>query len=338
MSGTSAARLSRLLAMVPWLYANDGVTIEEAARHFGVSAAQMEKDLWLLILCGLPGYGPDQLIDIQFWGADARIHVIDPQTLERPLRLSGDESAALLVALRLLAQIPGGHDRAALLSAMDKLQEAVGDRHADEVVLVDSGTREEVVRAIDDALRRGLVLRIRYSGSARDVITDREVEPIAVRTIDGRSYLEAWCHLAGAIRTFRVDRMVSAELTEAVIAADRLAGDDPDGGDPPSVGTGDEIWSTAREAVALEAELEVQASARWALDVYPMEVVSEGPDGSVIARISVRDPDWLVRMVLGMRGLVVVQGPADLRNAVMHAAQAALRGYYEPTSPNPEGT
>jgi proteasome accessory factor C len=61
---TSAERLSRMLSLVPWLTSHDGVTIDDAARHFDVSPEQLEKDLWLLIVCGLPGYGPDQLVDI----------------------------------------------------------------------------------------------------------------------------------------------------------------------------------------------------------------------------------------------------------------------------------
>jgi len=326
VSGNSAARLSRLLALVPWLYAHDGVTIEEAARHFAVTPAQMEKDLWLLILCGLPGYGPDQLIDIQFWGSDARIHVIDPQALERPLRLSGDESAALLIGLRLLAQVPGGHDREALLTAMDKLQRAVGAAGSDESVVVDSGISDAVARAIDAALDGHRLLGIRYAGSARDAITDREVEPIAVRTINGRSYLEAWCRQAEAIRTFRVDRIQEAHAMDQLPDASRRLS--------PST----ESTSGAQGSALHFAELLVQAPARWALDVYPMEVVGEGPDGGVIARIAVQDPRWLVRIVLGMRGLVVVRSPQDLRDAVMHAAQEALREYDAITTPEPEGS
>jgi proteasome accessory factor C len=106
MSETSTERLARLLALVPWLRANDGITIEQAAEHFGVSADQLTTDLWQLIVCGIPGYGPDQLVDIQFWDDD-RIHVIDAIALDRPLRLTGEEVAALHVALRVLAQVPG---------------------------------------------------------------------------------------------------------------------------------------------------------------------------------------------------------------------------------------
>ena len=50
MSESATERLTRLLALVPWLQANDGITIGEAARHFGVSAEQLSTDLWQIIV------------------------------------------------------------------------------------------------------------------------------------------------------------------------------------------------------------------------------------------------------------------------------------------------
>ena len=93
MRETASARLSRLLSLVPWLRQHDGVSVAEAAAHFGVTPEELTQDLWLTVCCGLPGHGPDQLIDIQFWDEDATIHVIDPQTLERPLRFSPGEAS-----------------------------------------------------------------------------------------------------------------------------------------------------------------------------------------------------------------------------------------------------
>lgn len=311
MSVTSAARLSRLLAMVPWLYANDGITVAEAARHFGVTASQLETDLWLLIVCGLPGYGPDQLIDIQFWGPDARIHVLDPQALERPLRLSGDESAALLVALRLLAQVPGSHDRQALLSAMGKLQQVAGGQAAqDATVVVDAGTGAETVAAIDAALAQGRTLSIRYAGSTRDAITERVIEPIGVSSLDGRSYLEGWCRLAGDVRTFRVDRILQASIGDGRRERPQQA----DATGPSDV------------PVAL-ASVQLAPRSRWALDVYPIEEPQEQADGSIRGRIAVQDPEWIVRLVLSMRGDLVVLGPDSLREAVVAATDRALQAY-----------
>jgi len=87
---TAATRLSRLLALVPWLSAHDGVTIDEAAAHFDVTPEQLQNDLWLLICTGRPGHMHGDLVDIQFWDEDGRITVVDAQTLDRPLRLSPD--------------------------------------------------------------------------------------------------------------------------------------------------------------------------------------------------------------------------------------------------------
>ena len=83
---TAGTRLARLLTVVPWLSANDGVTIAEAASHFGVSEKQFQDDLWLLICTGTPGHLHGDLVDIQFWDEDGSIHVLDAQTLDRPLR------------------------------------------------------------------------------------------------------------------------------------------------------------------------------------------------------------------------------------------------------------
>jgi proteasome accessory factor C len=64
--------------MVPWLQQHPGVSVQQAADHFGVPAADFERDLWLTICCGLPGHGPDQLIDIQFWDEDGAITTDPP--------------------------------------------------------------------------------------------------------------------------------------------------------------------------------------------------------------------------------------------------------------------
>ncbi len=57
-------RMTRLLALIPYLTAReDGVSLLEAARDFGVPERQLRSDLELLWMCGLPGYCPGDLID-----------------------------------------------------------------------------------------------------------------------------------------------------------------------------------------------------------------------------------------------------------------------------------
>ena len=56
------ARLGRLLAIVPWVAAHDGPSIEEVCRRFGVEEKELVADLNLLFLCGIHPFTPDVLI------------------------------------------------------------------------------------------------------------------------------------------------------------------------------------------------------------------------------------------------------------------------------------
>lgn len=63
---SAAERLPRLLALVPYLLSRPGIPIADAAADFGVGEQQLRRDLELLWMCGLPGYGPGDLIDLSF--------------------------------------------------------------------------------------------------------------------------------------------------------------------------------------------------------------------------------------------------------------------------------
>lgn len=315
MSAPAAERLSRLLSLVPWLDQNSGIPVADAAAHFGVSPAQLERDLWLLVCCGLPGHGPDQLIDIQFWDDDGRIHVIDPQTLQRPLALTADEVTALLIGLRMLAQVPGEHDRGALAGVTAKLEDVAAEVPVDRIVIADA-VSEDVRTAVEDAVRRQRALEIEYLGATRDQMTTRVIDVQAVLHRDGHAYLDAWCRSAEAMRSFRVDRITRAQVLEEPlrpVPQDAASGIfAPEGAD------------------VVEVVLDFTPAGRWILDLLRGDVVAEDPDGSGTLRARVADPAWLVRIVLAQGGDVVVRDPADLRAQVRAAAEAALAGYGEP--------
>lgn len=306
MSGaTSAERLSRMLALVPWLTSHDGVTIDEAARHFEVTPEQLEKDLWLLIVCGLPGYGPDQLVDIDFWD-DGRIHVIDPQTLDRPLRLGADEAMSLLLGLRMLEQVPGVHDRSAIISASAKLAEAVDLPDGEAAVSAQPPIDEAISAAIATAINLGADLVITYASGTSDLVTERRISPRQVVLADGRAYVEAFCVSAGAQRTFRIDRIMK-------VAAASGPREIPEAG----------VSSTAPSSAVLAL---TDASA-WLIDVLGAEVLGIEPDGRHKIRLDFADPRWLVRLVLSQGGQIEALEPASLRTSVTDAAASALRAY-----------
>lgn len=307
MSETAAERVARLLTLVPWLRANDGITIAEAAEHFGVDAEQLTTDLWQLIVCGIPGYGPDQLVDIQFWDDD-RIHVIDAIALDRPLRLSGEEVAALHVALRVLAQVPGSHDREALLSAMAKLEEAGAPPLP---MTVDVSIDTEIRDAVDLAITQARWLSIAYASAASDDIVNRRVRPISSYAVDGRVYLQAWCEVASDIRTFRLDRVHSAEVIE--VPEDVVI-------------TEASIAPTPTPEHTQVARIAIEPQAAWILDTEVVEPVADLTSESGHPQVLVRfaSVDWLVRWVLGHGGRIQVLEPESARAAVKAAARQRL--------------
>jgi len=302
---TSAERLSRMLSLVPWLTSHDGVTIDEAARHFDVSPEQLEKDLWLLIVCGLPGYGPEQLVDIDFWD-DGRIHVIDPQTLDRPLRLGADEAMSLLLGLRLLEQVPGVHDRSAIISAAAKLAEAVDLPAEDAAVSAQPPIDEAISAAVATAINLGADLVITYASGTSDLVTERRISPRQVVLADGRAYLEAFCVSAGAQRTFRMDRIMKVTAASG-----------------PREAPDEESYSAASSS----AVLALADTSAWLIDVLGAEVLGAETNGRTRVRLEFADPRWLVRLVLSRGGQIEVLEPASLRSDVTDAAASALRAY-----------
>src|SRR5690606_18814078 len=214
---TATDRLARLLTMVPWLLNRQGIDLASAAEQFGVSQEQIVDDLQLLFVCGTPGHLPDDLIEAS-WD-EGRVHIANPDTIARPLRLRGDEALALIVALRALAQVPGVASHDAINRALAKLEAAAGEAARDtEQITVDLSADDERVqetlRRVRDALDRNRRLHLRYLVASRDESTERDVDPMRVLSVEGRWYLEAWCHRSQGVRTFRLDRIEELQVLD----------------------------------------------------------------------------------------------------------------------------
>ena len=145
-------RMTRLLALVPYLTAReDGVAVSEVARDFGVTERQLRGDLELLWMCGLPGYGPGDLIDLSFEGD--RVRVTFTAGMVRPLRLTTDEAVALVVALRTLLELPGLAEREAVSTALVGTSSLAELEHA--VSAVRKGPLSAQALELLDTLARG---------------------------------------------------------------------------------------------------------------------------------------------------------------------------------------
>ncbi|WP_199042475.1 helix-turn-helix transcriptional regulator [Glycomyces salinus] len=303
-------RLARLLNLVPYLVARpEGVPMADLAAEFGVTEAQMQSDLTLLWMCGLPGYGPGDLIDIAF-DADA-VRVNFAAGMDRPVRLAGHEAMALSVALRVLADTPGVAQHDAIASALEKIAAAAGSDAAE--VPVRQTVAEDDVERYAALVASGRAARITYYSASRDTTSERVIDPIEVVAAEGHAYLRAWCRTAGQVRQFRLDRIDACARLEEPAEPLRKS--------PEAAPT------AFLESELPLIELRLGPGAKWITDAYPYEQVTGEADGCRRVTMRARDLDWARRFVLGLGGEARVLAPAELREAVKDTARAALDRY-----------
>lgn len=311
----SADRLARLLNLVPYLLARPGIELRQAAADLGVTERQLREDLELLWVCGLPGYGPGDLIDMAFDGD--RVTITYDAGIDRPLRLTPDEALALVVALRMLAETPGTANRGAVERALAKIEHAAGDLAGAPVAVRLPGNADRL-DTLRGAVERGRALRITYYSATRDETTERVIDPLRLLMVEGRAYVEAWCRRAEAVRLFRADRIdAMEELAEPAAPPARVELHD----------LSDGVFRPGAELPL--ATLRVGRGSRWITEYYPCEEVRrDGEEWLVSLRVS--DLAWARRLVLGLGPDVTVVAPPALVDEVRTAAFAALDAYALP--------
>ncbi len=314
-------QVARLLTLVPYLHSRGEVHLEEAARELGLAPALLLRDLRVLLMCGLPGGFPDDLIDVDLDAledpeGDGVIRVSNADYLARPLRLTATEASALIVALRALRSEASEETREVVDRALAKLEAAAaaGDT-AGRIDVGDTTDRHAELRAtLTDAVRRQRQLRLTYYVPSRDEESERVVDPRGLVAAGGFDYLDAFCHSAEAPRLFRLDRIHRAELLETPVTEPAA---------PRQVGDG--FLLPAGDTRLVRLRLEPQA--RWVPDYYPMESVRRRAKGVLEVTMRVADPRWLERFLLRLTPHASVLDPPELATSHVEAARDALRWY-----------
>jgi len=314
---TATDRLARLLALVPYVVSRKAVGMAETAAAFGISERQLVDDLNMLWCVELRSPDPYCPIDLSYEGGE--IVVSEAESIDRPLRLGVDEASALLVALRMLAELPGMGDRSALARTIAKLEAAAGAAavpSAQVAVQVDDGAGSVVLGEVTDGLARRRRLHLSYYVPGRDEATERDVDPMRLVMVDGRRYLEGWCRSAEAVRLFRLDRILGIAVLD-------IGAQVPPQAEPVDVDQGLFRPSPQDTRVVLE----LATAGRWVAEYYPCEEVQELGDGRL--RVSLRTPDtqWVRRLALRLGEDGKVSGPAALAAQIAADARAALAQY-----------
>lgn len=309
MSTDAAGRLARLVSLVPWLLEHQGASAAETAARFQITEEELDDDLSLLFLSGRPGHMPDDLIDVI--REDGRIYLDNAAELAVPVRLTGDEAAALLVALRALSDSGLAADHLeALDSASEKLQRATGvPRTGLDLQL--PAADGEVHASLSRAIAAGRAVEIDYLVASRDELTTRVISPRSLLTAEGRWYVDAWCHTAAGERRFRLDAVHAlrepAEVPEA-----------PRAGRPSS-----SMLPGLRRGAPV-ARLRLAADRATVAERIPARRRDYAPDGTVEVEVALAEPDWLHRLLLEHGDAVLSIDPPELAAEALSRARAAL--------------
>ncbi len=312
---TSAERLRRLLALVPYVVSRKVVGLAETAAAFGVTERELVDDLNLVWCVELKAPDPYCPIDLSYEGGE--IVVSQAESIARPLRLAADEASALLVALRMLAEVPG--DGSAVARVIAKIEAAAGAAaaaSAQVTIQIDPPNGRGMAAQVRAALADGRRVHLRYYVPGRDEATERDVDPMRLLVVEGRTYLEGWCRRAEGVRLFRLDRVLDMTVLDvpAEVPAEAEHVDIDHGLFRPS--DSDE-----------RVELELSAPARWVAEYYPCESVDELGEGRLRAVLRTPDTRWVRRLALRLGEDARVVSPPALAETIRADAAAALALY-----------
>jgi len=301
-----ALRARRLLALLHLFEPDTQLSVAAIAEALGVSEAEISDDLDLLSCCGIDEHDAGTLVPIYVEDGLVQIWSTLP-ALDRAVRLSAAESRALAAALETAGLSTDDPLHSKLLGA-SAWAEADTDE-LERLVRAASTTSPgaDALKTLSLALEEHTLVRIAYHGVGRDEATERTVEPMGLLNERGTWYLEAFCHRAGSLRTFRVDR-----IREAIALADHF--------EPRSLSpTGTAFVSAGLPVARIKLAPGEQVSDRE----WPgMRLAEEPADGSLVVEVPYAGTGWIARQVVARLGAAEVLEPAEVREAVAALASS----------------
>ena len=295
-----STRLVRLLNMVPYFKANPQVTYAEAAADLGVTRKQLQQDLNQLWMCGLPGYGPGDLIDFEFSG----------DTIKVTFSAGMDAAAA--------ADLAGGHrpaGRAARAGRHPRCRRPAGRAAAPSPRSsrrrAPSPTTTHVAAAVTS--RRPSRAKPPRRCAPRSATAGRcassTTRPPATPCRAASSIRSGWCWSAttaiwrpGAARPRGCGCSGSTASSRPTCSTSR-----PRRRRRPCRPARTPRCSTPTPRCP-SATLLVAPTASWMLEYYPMRVRKELPDGYCEAAMTYASDEWMSRLILGFGADVRVLG------------------------------
>ena len=302
MVDTAAVRALRSMDLIPYVLENPGVSIAELSAKFSVTQAQIESDLQLVFMCGLPGYTPYELIDVAF--EDGVVSVIDPQVLDKPRKFSSNEIVVIALGLKILIDINQTNSTA--LTKLKQLSEKIAKLGSIKSILMAGDVSMfPFFEIISKSISEQRILDLQYHSLTKDEITQRKVLPEKLYFLNGSLYLAALDIDIDSDRVFKVDLIKECEMGEQVAAK--------------------KVLESSIETTVI---LDVQKQNRNFLERNSSIITAIQENGdSTRVHLQVSNLEWIKLTVLSNAPGITVVSPELLATAVKQSARDLLALY-----------
>jgi proteasome accessory factor C len=294
MVNPASNRALRAMDLIPYVLENPGVSTTELAQNFSVSVKQIEEDLSLIFMCGLPGYTPYDLIDLVF--EDGVVSVIDPQVLTKPRNFSKTEHVAVVLGLEILKSlIPDNPDyQARVLQVLSKINKSIPNVE----VIIKKEKSFQYFEIINQAIKLKQNLKIVYNSESKDEQKARSIAPLRMYLQSAQAYLVAYDPVARIVKVFKLSNIISCEIGEI-----------------------SDTFSSMAEEELVKVEIVVDEKHLFFVERNSSIIVAqEQIAGGIKVILKVRSMDWIKRAIVSNAPGIQVISPPELASWAREAA------------------
>ena len=302
MSDTAAVRALRTMDLIPYILEHPGISINQLSKIFNVAEKEIEKDLQLAFMCGLPGYTPYELIDLTY--EEGVVSIIDPQVLNKPRNFSSNERVVIALGLEILKEINLSNPEN--LKKIDKLREKFLDKKdEDSVIVVEQDLSFPFLNIINQAIFERRIVIFDYQSVSKDVLSSRNVLPHKLYLQNGNLYLSGNDVQAQSDRIFKADQILRCTIGDL---ADT-----------------DRFHLTQQEEIV---ELIVNHDNFNFIERNSSIIIDqEITNGQLHVKIRASNFDWLKRAILSNAPSIKVISPESLASEVEQMASDLISAY-----------
>ncbi len=315
-------RYNLMLALTGLLVQGDEYEVQELAQRFEVSKEEIVKAVKNIGYMDMAHFENPDRYEVDYDALDegyVRISYNIENVVEDVPRLSSRQASALAAGLVYLSSLPGLAENEEILELQGIL--ATGDSRGNTPeVIVQPGSKDADLLIIRQAIKLGRAISCDYLNLKGEMRIGRVIEPLRIDLRGELIYLKGWCPENSDVRSFRVDRMRNALMTEVEISkAARSAELD------------DEVYHSSETDTLVTIEVDPEAFSLM-VDFRPVEEPESVSQYVKRFKILVGDVRNLGRIVSRFGGAARVVAPDSAKVAVREFALKAI-GELKPTQP-----